>query len=62
VFFICGETKKTCIQMMPTLDWLERSSFETLPSIGVSELNLVSSFKRTEVCLIAEERYFECLL
>jgi hypothetical protein len=62
-FYLWGNLKnKKSIQIIPTLDWLKHNSYETFPSIGVSELSLVSPFKRLEVYLRAEGWYFGCLL
>jgi hypothetical protein len=64
-FYLWGNLKdKVCSNNPHTLVELKQSVRETISSIEVSELKLVSNniFKRLEACLRAEGRHFEHLL
>jgi inhibitor of nuclear factor kappa-B kinase subunit alpha len=64
-FYLWGNLKdKVCSNNPRTLVELKQSTRETISSIEVSELKLVSNniFKRLEACLRAEGRHFEHLL
>jgi hypothetical protein len=64
-FYLWGNLKDKVYSNNPhTFAELQQSIRETISSIEVSELKLVSNnmFKRLEACLRAEGRYFEHLL
>jgi hypothetical protein len=64
-FYLWGNVKDKVYSNNPhTLVELKQSIRETISSIEVSELKLVSNnlFKRLEACLRAEGRHFENLL
>jgi hypothetical protein len=64
-FYLWGNLKDKVYSNNPhTLVELKQSIHETITSIEVSELKLVSNniFKRLEACLRAEGRHFEHLL
>jgi inhibitor of nuclear factor kappa-B kinase subunit alpha len=64
-FYLWGNLKDKVYSSNPhTLVELKQSIHETVSSIKVSKLKLVSNniFKRFEVCLRAEGRHFEHLL
>jgi hypothetical protein len=64
-FYLWGNLKDKVYSNNPhTLVELKQSIRETIPSVEVSELELVSNniFKRLEACLRAEGRHFELLL
>jgi hypothetical protein len=64
-FYLWGNPKDKVYSNNPhTLVELKQRIRETISSIEVSELELVSNnlFKRLEACLRAEERHFEHLL
>jgi hypothetical protein len=64
-FYLLGNLKDKMYSNNPyTMVELKQSIRETIPSIEVSELKLVSNniCKRLEVCLRAEGRHFEYLL
>jgi hypothetical protein len=65
ILYLWGNLKdKVCSNNPHTLDGRKQSIRETISSIEVSELELVSNnmFKRLEACLRAEGRHFEHLL